>query len=66
MRTEFWLSLAMAIAVVVAGYVSHAFIVDTGWALGAGLIAAYALSRGLAKAGSREGPFMVDLTDDTQ
>jgi hypothetical protein len=64
MTTEFWLSLAMAAAVIVAGYVSDAFRVDTGWALGAGLIAAYAISRGLAKSGSREGPFMVDLTDD--
>ena len=53
MTTEFWLSLAMAIAVIVAGYVSDAFSVDTGWALGAGLIAAYALSRGLAKAGTK-------------
>jgi hypothetical protein len=64
MTTEFWLSLAMAAAVIVAGYVSDAFSVSTGWALGAGLIAAYAISRGLAKAGSREGPFLVDLTDD--
>jgi hypothetical protein len=64
MTTEFWLSLIMAVTVIVAGYVSDAFDVDTAWALGAGIIAAYALSRGLAKAGSREGPFMVDLTQD--
>lgn len=64
MTTEFWLSLAMAAAVIVAGYVSDALAVDTAWALGAGVIAAYVVSRGLAKAGSREGPFMVDLTDD--
>jgi hypothetical protein len=64
MTTEFWLSLLMAVVVIIAGYVSDAFDVDTAWALGAGLIAAYAISRGLAKAGSREGPFMVDLNDD--
>ncbi len=32
--------------------------------LGAGIIAAYALSRGFAQAGSREGPFMVDISDN--
>jgi hypothetical protein len=64
MTTEFWLCLIMTVTVIVAGYVSDAFDVDTAWALGAGVIAAYALSRGLAKAGSREGPFMVDLSQD--
>jgi hypothetical protein len=59
MTTEFWLSIAMATAVIVAGYFSDALNVDTAWALGAGLIAAYAISRGLAKAGSREGPFVI-------
>lgn len=58
MTTEFWLSLGMAVALVVAGYFSDAFSVDKGWALAAGVLAAYALSRGLAKAGSREGPFI--------
>ena len=64
MTTEFWLSIIMTATVIVAGYVSDAFAVDTAWALGAGIVAAYALSRGLAKAGSREGPFMVDISDD--
>ena len=64
MTTEFWLSIIMAATVIVAGYVSDAFDVDLAWALGAGIIAAYALSRGFAKAGSREGPFMVDLPRD--
>ena len=59
MTTEFWLSIVMATAVIVAGYFSDALNVDTAWALGAGVIAAYAVSRGLAKAGSREGPFLV-------
>jgi hypothetical protein len=63
LTTEFWLSIAMATAVIVAGYFSDALNVDTAWALGAGVIAAYALSRGLAKAGSREGPFIISSSD---
>src|SRR4051812_13541390 len=56
--TEFWLTVLSAIGVVVASYISDTFTTDLGWALGAGLIAAYTLSRGLAKSGSREGPFV--------
>ena len=63
MTTEFWLSIAMATAVIVAGYFSDALNADTAWALGAGVIAAYAVSRGLAKAGSREGPFIISSND---
>jgi hypothetical protein len=63
MTTEFWLTLLAAIGVVVAGYISDTFDNDLAWALGAGLIAAYSLSRGLAKSGSREGPFMVSMGD---
>jgi hypothetical protein len=63
MTTEFWLTLLAAVGVVVAGYISDTFTTDLAWALGAGLIAAYALSRGLAKSGSREGPFMVRMGD---
>src|SRR6185503_5513858 len=63
MTTEFWLSIAMATAVIVAGYFSDALNVDTAWALGAGVIAAYAVSRGLAKAGSREGHFIISSND---
>jgi hypothetical protein len=59
-----WLSLLMTAVVIIAGYVSDALDVDTAWALGAGIVAAYAVSRGLAKAGSREGPFVVDLKGD--
>ncbi len=62
--TEFWLSVLAAIGVVVAGYVSDTFTTDLAWALGAGLIAAYAISRGLAKSGSREGPFVVGMDRD--
>ena len=63
MTTEFWLSVLAAIGVVIAGYVSDTFDNDLAWGLGAGLIAAYALSRGLAKAGSREGPFIISSND---
>jgi len=64
MTTEFWLSVLSAIGVVIAGYVSDSFGNDLAWALGAGLIAAYTLSRGFAKAGSREGPFVIMSGDD--
>jgi hypothetical protein len=63
MTTEFWLTVLAAIGVVIAGYISDTFDNDLAWALGAGLIAAYSLSRGLAKSGSREGPFMVRMGD---
>jgi hypothetical protein len=63
MTTEFWLTVLAAIGVVIAGYVSDTFDNDLAWALGAGLIAAYSLSRGLAKSGSREGPFMFRMGD---
>ena len=64
MTTEFWLCVLGALGIVIAGYVSDTFDNDLAWGLGAGLIAAYALSRGLAKCGSREGPFMVRMGDD--
>jgi len=66
MTTEFWLCLLSAVAVVIAGYVSDTFDNDLAWGLGAGLIAAYALSRGLAKCGSREGPFIIGADRDNQ
>ena len=59
MTTEFWLTLFAAATVVIAGYVSDLFAEDLAWALFAGIIAAYVLSRGIAKAGSKEGPFVV-------
>ena len=64
--TEFWLTVLSAIGIVVAAYISDTFSTDLGWALAAGLIAAYSLSRGLAKCGSREGPFILsgDPGDD--
>jgi len=62
MTTEFWLTILAAMTVVIAAYVSDSFETDIGWALFAGIIAAYAISRGLAKAGSREGPFVLGNT----
>jgi hypothetical protein len=57
MTTEFWMTLLGAIGVVIAAYLSDTFDNDLGWILGVSLFATYNLSRGLAKAGSREGPF---------
>jgi hypothetical protein len=59
MTTELWLTLVSAATVVIASYISGAFPIRLGWALFAGIIAAYLLSRGFAKAGSREGPFVL-------
>jgi hypothetical protein len=63
MTTELWLTIFSAAAVVIFAYASDTFTTDTGWALFAGIIAAYSLSRGLAKAGSSEGPFIA-VNDD--
>ena len=64
MTSELWLTILMTAIVIVFGYVSDTFDNDLAWALGAGIVAAYVLSRGFAKAGSREGPFMIDLGDN--
>jgi hypothetical protein len=59
MTSEFLLTVLAAAVVVIAGYVSDTFSEDLAWGLFAGIIAAYVLSRGIAKAGSKEGPFVV-------
>jgi hypothetical protein len=59
MTSELWLALASAATVVIASYISGAFPIRLGWALFAGIVAAYLLSRGIAKAGSPEGPFVL-------
>jgi hypothetical protein len=59
MTSELWLTLASAATVVIASYISGAFPISLGWALFGGIIAAYLLSRGIAKAGSPEGPFVL-------
>ena len=53
--TEFWLAVVAAVALVVAGYVDDAAIdAQVAWSLAAGVVAAYLLSRGFAKSGSRD------------
>jgi hypothetical protein len=59
MTSELWLTLVSAATVVIASYISGAFPIRLGWALFGGIIAAYLLSRGIAKAGSPEGPFVL-------
>jgi multidrug efflux pump subunit AcrB len=63
MTTEYWLTLLAAATVVIAGYVSDVFDENVAWALFGGIVAAYVLSRGIAKAGSKEGPFSVRRSD---
>jgi hypothetical protein len=61
LTTEFWLTLAAAVAVVIAGYWDEANLrVNLAWSLAIGLVAAYVLSRGIAKAGSHD-PQIRDL-----
>jgi UDP-N-acetylmuramyl pentapeptide phosphotransferase/UDP-N-acetylglucosamine-1-phosphate transferase len=52
--TEFWLSLLAAAAVVAVSYLDDSMDVERGWTLGIALLAAYVISRGIAKAGSSE------------
>ena len=54
--TEFWLSLAMAVALIVVAYADEGggLEVPLAFALASGVIGLYAISRGLAKAGSRD------------
>jgi hypothetical protein len=63
MTSEFLLTLLAAATLVIAGYVSDAFSERLAWALFAGIVGAYVLSRGIAKAGSKEGPFIVRAGD---
>jgi len=59
--TEFWLTLLAVAAVVIAGYWDEAKLdVDLAWSLATGIVVAYLLSRGIAKAGSRD-PEIRDL-----
>ena len=59
MTTEFLLTVLAATTVVIAGYVSGALPVRLAWSLFAAIVVAYILSRGIAKAGSKEGPFVI-------
>ena len=63
MTSEMYMTWAAAIVFVVAAYISDSFNNDLGWILAAAMFFAYILSRGIAKAGSREGPFVVSGPD---
>lgn len=52
--TEFWVMLAAAVAIMVSAYNDAAFDIDQGWTLVTAIVVGYLLSRGFAKAGSRE------------
>jgi len=55
MTSEFWLALAAAAAVVIAGYVADADLAaERAWTLATAIMVAYIVSRGIAKAGSRD------------
>jgi hypothetical protein len=55
LTSEFWLTLVAAVVIVVAGYWGEADLrVSLAWSLAAGILAAYILSRGIAKAGSKD------------
>lgn len=51
--TEFWLTILAVAAMIAVGYADDDGLrIDTAWRLSAGVIAAYLISRGIAKAGS--------------
>jgi hypothetical protein len=63
--SEFWIALAMAALLVIVGYADDDGLgVNRAWELAAGIVAVYILSRGIAKAGSRD-PEVRDLDDLT-
>jgi hypothetical protein len=64
LTTEMWMTWIAAIVFVIGAYVSDTFDNDLGWTLAAVVFAAYILSRGFAKAGSREGPFFISGSSD--
>jgi hypothetical protein len=65
MTSEFWLTLAMAVTLVVVGYANDDGLGATlAWALAAGVVGLYILSRGIAKAGSSD-PQVRDIDELT-
>jgi hypothetical protein len=55
MTSEFWLTLVAAAVMIVVGYADdNGLGVNRAWALTAGVIGLYILSRGIAKAGSSD------------
>jgi hypothetical protein len=63
MTSEMWMAWLAAIVFVVAAYVSDTFDNDLGWILAATMFGTYILSRGFAKSGSSEGPFVISDQD---
>ena len=63
MTSEFWLTIVAAVVMVIVGYADdNGLGVNRAWALSAGVIGLYILSRGIAKAGSSD-PEVRDLDD---
>ena len=58
--SELWLAVASFAAIVAAGYFSDALSVDRAWLFATVVMAAYLVSRGLAKVGSSD-PTVRDL-----
>src|SRR5689334_13895282 len=52
--SELWLAVASFATIVAAGYFSDALSVDRAWLFATIVMAAYLVSRGFAKSGSRE------------
>jgi hypothetical protein len=52
--SELWLTVASFAAIVIAGYFSDALSVDRAWLFATVVMAAYIVSRGIAKAGSTD------------
>ncbi|HET9769642.1 MAG TPA: hypothetical protein VFS16_02045 [Acidimicrobiia bacterium] len=52
--TEFWVMLVAAAAIMISAYTDNAFDIDQGWTLVTAIVVGYMVSRGFAKAGSRE------------
>ena len=65
MTSEFWITIVMAVTLVVVGYANDDGLgINRAWALAAGIVGLYILSRGIAKAGSSD-PQVRDLDDLT-
>ena len=63
MTSEFWLTIVAAVVMIVVGYADdNGLGVNRAWALTAGVIGLYILSRGIAKAGSSDS-VVRDLDD---
>jgi hypothetical protein len=66
LTSEFLLTVLAASVVVIASYASDTVPQRWGWVLFTAIVTAYILSRGIAKAGSKEGPFVGKVGDGTE